>query len=322
LIYSRPNGSLDGSLSHVFFLKVRNDRVEKTAGLLAFVRTVESGSFTNASRAIGSSPSAVAKSVARLERRLGVRLLQRSTRTLGLTAEGSAYYERVAPLLRAIADADTVVQGVDDARGLLRVTAPTDLNRLLLTAWMWDFVDRHPKLKLELSIMNRRIDLIREGYDIAVRIGPISDSGLIGRKLAELPLILVASPDYIAGRGAPRSIDDLQQHACLRYILAGRPYAWTWRDGTTLVPDGPLDTNSGETLRLAALHGAGTSTCSAPPLPRMSPQAGSSRCSPICRCAPCRSTRFTPSAVRSRFGSGCSSTFWSTALLRCKDDGA
>jgi DNA-binding transcriptional LysR family regulator len=118
--------------------------VEKTAGLLAFVRMVESGSFTNASK-----------------RRLGVRLLQRSTRTLGLTAEGSAYYERVAPLLRAIADADTVVQGVDDARGLLRVTAPTDLNRLLLTAWMRDFADRHPKLKLELSIMNRRIDLIR-----------------------------------------------------------------------------------------------------------------------------------------------------------------
>jgi DNA-binding transcriptional LysR family regulator len=231
--------------------------VEKTAGLLAFVRTVESGSFTNASRAIGSSPSAVAKSVARLERRLGVRLLQRSTRTLGLTAEGSAYYERVAPLLRAIADADTVVQGVDDARGLLRVTAPTDLNRLLLTAWMRDFADRHPKLKLELSIMNRRVDLIREGYDVAVRIGPISDSGLIGRKLAELPLVLAASPDYIAGRGAPRSIDDLPQHACLRYILAGRPYTWIWRDGATLVPDGPLDTNGGETLRLAAVQGAG-----------------------------------------------------------------
>src|ERR1700727_1325420 len=90
--------------------------LEKTTGLLAFVRTVESGSFTNASRASGSSPSAVAKSVARLERRLGVRLLQRSTRTLGLTAEGSAYYERVAPLLRAIADADNVVQGVDGRR--------------------------------------------------------------------------------------------------------------------------------------------------------------------------------------------------------------
>jgi DNA-binding transcriptional LysR family regulator len=231
--------------------------LEKTTGLLAFVRTVETGSFTNAGRVIGSSPSAIAKSVARLERRLGVRLLQRSTRTLGLTAEGSAYYERVAPLLRAIEDADNVVQTVRDARGLLRVTAPTDLSRTLLTAWIEAFASRHPKLKLELNILDRRVDLIREGYDIAVRVGAVSDSGLVGRKLADLPLVLAASPDYIARHGAPGSIDELQRHACLRYLLAGRPYAWTWRDGTTLVPDGPLDTNSGDALRLAALHGAG-----------------------------------------------------------------
>ena len=105
--------------------------------------------------------------------------------------------------------------------------------------------------------MDRRVDLIREGYDIAVRVGPVSDSGLVGRKLADLPLVLAASPDYIARHGAPGSIDELQRHAWLRYLLAGRPYAWTWRDGTTLVPDGPLDTNSGDALRLAALQGAG-----------------------------------------------------------------
>ena len=225
--------------------------------MLAFVKTVEAGSFTNASRTIGSSPSAIAKSVARLERRLGVRLLQRSTRTLGLTAEGSAYYERIAPLLRAIEDADSVVQTVDDARGLLRVTAPSDLGRTLIGAWMEAFASRHPRLKLELSILDRRVDLIREGYDVAVRVGAISDTGLVARKLADLPLALVASPDYIARRGAPRSLNDLRQHACLRYVLAGRPYAWRWRDGATLVPDGPLDSNDGHALRLAALYGAG-----------------------------------------------------------------
>lgn len=231
--------------------------LEKTTGLLAFIRTVETGSFTNAGRTIGSSSSAVAKSVARLERRLGVRLLQRSTRTLGLTAEGSAYYERVAPLLRAIEDADDAIQTVEDAHGLLRVTAPTDLRRILIAAWASEFAPRHPRLKLELSILDRRVDLIREGYDIAVRVGPIADSGLIARKLAEHPLVLVASPDYLARRGSPGSIDDLRQHVCLRYILAGRPYAWTWADGTMLVPEGPLDTNSGDTLRLAALQGMG-----------------------------------------------------------------
>ena len=231
--------------------------LEKTTGLLAFVRTVETGSFTSASRMIGSSPSAVAKSVGRLKRRLGVRLLQRSTRTLALTAEGSAYYERVAPLLRAIEDADTIVQTVDDARGLLRVTAPSDLTRTLISAWIEKFAARHPRLKLELNILDRRVDLIREGYDVAVRVGPISDSGLVARKLADLAPVLTASPDYIARHGAPRSVDDLRRHACLRYLLAGRPYAWRWRDGTTLVADGPLDTNDGYALRVAALYGAG-----------------------------------------------------------------
>jgi DNA-binding transcriptional LysR family regulator len=231
--------------------------LEKTTGLFAFIRTVETGSFTNASRTIGSTPSAVAKSVARLERRLGVRLLQRSTRTLGLTAEGSAYYERIAPLLRAIEDADGFAQTAEEARGLLRVTAPSDLSQTLISAWMETFALRHPGLKLELNILDRRVDLIREGYDLAVRVGAISDTGLVARKLAELPLVLVASPDYIARRGAPRSVDDLRQHACLRYVLAGRPYAWRWRDGTTLIPDGPLDSNDGHALRQAALYGAG-----------------------------------------------------------------
>src|ERR1700754_3771684 len=101
--------------------------LEKTAGLVAFVRTIDLGSFSGAARYLGSSPSAVSKSVARLERRLGVRLIQRSTRTLSLTAEGAAYYERVAPLLRALEDAGDVVQQADNAHGLLRVTAPVEV---------------------------------------------------------------------------------------------------------------------------------------------------------------------------------------------------
>jgi len=106
--------------------------LEKTTGLVAFVRTVDAGSFSAASRLIGSSQSAVSKSVARLERRLGVRLIQRSTRTLGLTAEGTAYYERVAPLLRAIEEAEDVVQVASEAKGLLRVSAPQEFGRLLV----------------------------------------------------------------------------------------------------------------------------------------------------------------------------------------------
>lgn len=231
--------------------------VEKTAGIAAFVRTVEEGSFTEAARKLGASPSAVSKSVARLEHRLGVRLLRRSTRNLSLTTEGAAYFEQVAPLIAAIDDAEDMLDAKGDARGLLRVTAPTDLTRLLVAGWIEEFSAGHPRLKLELSVADRHVDLIREGYDVAVRVGRLTDSALIGRKLAELPAALAASPSYIARNGAPASVADLRHHACLRYISPTGPYPWTWADGTSLVPDGPLDSNDGSALKLAALEGAG-----------------------------------------------------------------
>jgi DNA-binding transcriptional LysR family regulator len=231
--------------------------LEKTAGLVAFVRTVDSGSFSNASRAIGSSASAVSKSVARLERRLGVRLLQRSTRTLSLTTEGAAYYERVAPLLRAIEDAEDVVQMAESARGLLRVTAPVFVGRTLIGEWSQAFLARHPDVKLELSVSDRHVDLIREGFDVALRIGDLSDTDLTARKLADLAMVMIASSDYVARRGAPRTVEELRQHACLRYLLAGKPYPFAFADGTTITPESALDSDDGITLYHAALHGAG-----------------------------------------------------------------
>ena len=149
--------------------------LEKTTGLVAFVRTVDAGSFSAASRLIGSSQSAVSKSVARLERRLGVRLIQRSTRTLGLTAEGTAYYERVAPLLRAIEEAEDVVQVASEAKGRLRVSAPQEFGRLLVACWAPEFLARHPGLKLELNVTDRNVDIIREGYDLAIRMGSLPE---------------------------------------------------------------------------------------------------------------------------------------------------
>ncbi|MBL8837289.1 MAG: LysR family transcriptional regulator [Alphaproteobacteria bacterium] len=231
--------------------------LEKTAGLVAFVRTVDSGSFSTAAKLVGASPSAVSKSVARLERRLNVRLIRRSTRTLRLTAEGQAYYERIAPLLRAIEDAEDVVQRAEDAHGLLRVTVPVDLGRALIGTWAEAFVLCHPRIKLEMSVTDRNVDLIRESYDVAVRIGPLRDTNLVGRAMGELPTVLVASPGYAARRGLPRSRDELNDHACLRYRLAGRPSAYAFADGTELIPDGPLDADDGGTLRQAALSGAG-----------------------------------------------------------------
>src|SRR5258707_3076378 len=132
--------------------------LEKTTGLVAFVRPVDAGSFSGASRVIGSSQSAVSKSVAALERRLGAKLIQRSTRTLSLTAEGQAYYERVAPLLRAIEDAEDVVQGPATARGLIRVSAPQELGLMLIAPWSASFLERYPEVSLELGITDRFVD--------------------------------------------------------------------------------------------------------------------------------------------------------------------
>jgi DNA-binding transcriptional LysR family regulator len=231
--------------------------LEKTAGLVAFVRTVDAGSFASAARLIGASPSAVSKSVARLEQRLGVRLLQRSTRTLSPTAEGAAYYERAAPHLRAIEEAEDIVQVPENVRGLLRVTVPTTFGRPLIAAWAGSFLGQYPDIKLELSVTDRRVDLIRESFDIAVRIGELQDISLIGRSLGVLHYVLAASPNYLERRGAPRSIDDLKQHACLRYLHAGRPLPFAFADGTRIVPDGPFDTDDAQYLIEAALEGAG-----------------------------------------------------------------
>ena len=231
--------------------------LEKTAGLVAFVRTVDAGSFASAARLIGASPSAVSKSVARLERRLGVRLLQRSTRTLSPTAEGAAYYERVVPHLRAIEEAEDIAQVPENVRGLVRVTVPTTFGRPLIAAWADSFLDRYPDIKLELSVTDRRVDLIRESFDIAVRFGELEDTSLIGRSLGALHYVLAASPRYLDRRGTPRSIDGLKQHACLRYLRAGRPFPFTFADGTRFVPEGPFDTDDAQYLIDAALEGAG-----------------------------------------------------------------
>jgi DNA-binding transcriptional LysR family regulator len=131
---------------------------------------------------------------------------------------------------------------------LLRVTAPVFVGRTLIGAWSEAFLARHPNVKLELSVTDRHVDLIREGFDVALRIGELPDTELTARKLASLSMVIVASPDYLAHRGMPRAIEDLREHACLRYLLAGRSYPFMFADGTSLTPDGPLDSDDGITL--------------------------------------------------------------------------
>lgn len=231
--------------------------LDHSQGLLAFVRAVQAGSFSGAARLLGVAPSAVSKGVARLEARLGVRLFQRSTRTLTLTREGAAYHERIEPLLRALDEATDSLQSPMAAQGQLRVSMPAAIGRGLTELLTRDFVPRHPRLKLDIGMTDRHVDLIREGYDVAIRVGPAADSELNARLLTEVPLVLVAAPGYLGLHGEPDSIEALSGHRHVRYVHGGRPYPIRFADGRAITPEGVLDTDSGDVLRIAALNGVG-----------------------------------------------------------------
>lgn len=231
--------------------------MERLHGLSAFVRAVEAGSFTAAARLLGTTPSAVSKSISRLEARLGTRLFHRSTRAFVLTDEGNAYYGRVAPLVRGLEEATEVLARPTAAVGRLRVSMPSDLGRTLLGPITATLLPRHPRLSLDVSVTDQHVDLIREGFDLALRAGHPGDSGLYARPLADLPLVLVASPAYLASHGEPRTVADLSRHRHVRYRLAGQPLPITFADGLRLPVDGTFDTDSGEAMRVAAVNGLG-----------------------------------------------------------------
>ncbi len=231
--------------------------IERLQGLSAFVRAVEAGSFTGGAKLLGTTPSAISKSIARLEQRVGARLFHRSTRSFSLTAEGQDYFDRISPLMRALEEASDSLRSGQEPAGRLRLSMPADLGRFLMQAITTQFLPHHPHVKLDVSLTDRHVDLIREGFDLTIRVGRVADTGLMSRSLGELPLVLVASPAYLSARGEPRSTDDLRHHAHVRYMLAGRPFPITFADGTSLTPEGALDADSGDALRIAAVNGLG-----------------------------------------------------------------
>jgi DNA-binding transcriptional LysR family regulator len=224
--------------------------------LATFVCAVESGSFTAAARVIGSTPSAVSKGIAQLEQRLGVRLFHRSTRTVALTNEGRAYYDSIAPHLRALKEAGERLRE-DRATGRLRVSLPRDFGVALLEGITRDLMGQHPSLSLDVSLSDRHVDLIREGFDLAVRIGEVADTGLIVRRLGTLTLVLAASPGYLAKRGSPTCRTELRHHDHVRYRLGGALFPIKFADGVMMDLEGHFDSDSGEALRIAALSGLG-----------------------------------------------------------------
>ena len=231
--------------------------LEPTTGLRAFVRAAEAGSFSAAARLAGTTPSAVSKSVERLETRLGVKLFLRTTRSLTLTVDGTAYYERVAPLLRSLDEAGDVLSSTNKARGSLRVSLPGVLGPTLVEHLTDGFAQRYPDIRLDISITDRHVDLVREGYDAALRVGAVEAVDWMVRRIATLPLVLVAAPAWLERAGCPATRDELFRVAHIRYRLGSHVYPIRFADGFELATEGALDTDSGQAMRTAALAGMG-----------------------------------------------------------------
>lgn len=212
--------------------------LERLAGLLAFARAGSLGSFTAAAHSLSISPSAVSRSVQRLEQRLGVSLFTRTTRSLTLTAEGRELHERALRLLR---DAEEIEQAAMAARsepsGTLRVAASLPIGVHVIAPALPAFRRLHPKVTVDLRLSDRMVDLIEEGIDVAVRIGELADSRLLSRRLAPHRFCCFAAPAYLAARGVPARPEDLEGHdtVSLRYQSTGQTLRWPFRIGDRLV---------------------------------------------------------------------------------------
>ncbi len=235
--------------------------LDQLPAMAIFVRVVELGGFTAAAEDLGLSKSQVSKQITRLEDRLGTRLLNRTTRRLSLTEAGTVFFERCQEVVSAAEAADSAVSHLAEApRGVLRVNAPVSFGNLHVTPALHEFMTRCPDLRIELSLNDRRVDLVEEGYDVGIRIGKLHDSSLVARLLARNKRILVAAPSYLAHHGAPASLEDLRDHSCLIYAYqeSGQVWAMTGPDGERKVKvDGRLRTNNGDAIAVAAGSGLG-----------------------------------------------------------------
>ena len=231
------------------------------AEITVFVQVVQAGSFTEAARRLGLPKSTVSRRVSRLEDTLGVRLLQRTTRTLRLTDAGSAFFDRVS---RAIADIDEAAHAVTQAQeapqGELRLTAPVDFGIAYLAEIIREFTELYPEVRVDIELTGRTVDLVAEGFDLALRAGTLQDSSLVASKVGQVENGLYASPDYVERRGKPKKPSDLSEHACILFRARDGARRWQLRGpkGTTEVAvRGPVTSNDFTFLRSSALAGTG-----------------------------------------------------------------
>ncbi len=236
---------------------------ERLSGIVAFVQAVETGSFAQAAERMQLTRSAVGKSIARLEERLGVRLFHRTTRRQSLTEDGQAYYERCVRVLAELDAAEAALEtGRREPSGRLRVSAPVLFGRHCVVPVLLRLAGKYPGLAVDVSFSDRVVDLIEEGFDLAVRIGTLPDSGsLAARRLGSQRMAISASPSYLAKHGHPKSIDDLQGHTGIAYGRAGQTAPWPVRDASGNIREPRIESrlrfDDLQAIADAAVSGAG-----------------------------------------------------------------
>jgi DNA-binding transcriptional LysR family regulator len=225
-----------------------------------FSSVAQSGSFSAAGRALGLTPSAVSRTIDRIEARLGVRLMLRTTRVLTLTAEGQTYLGAARRILADLEDAEQSIADQGAPRGRVRVSAALAHGRMSVVPLLGAFVRLYPHILVDISLTDAVVDVAAGQADVAIRFGKLPDSPLTARRLGETGRTVVASPDYLARRGMPRVPEDLHDHDCLNFNFRRAEPVWPFRrDGRdyALTVSGPVEANNGETLTQLALAGVG-----------------------------------------------------------------
>lgn len=248
-----------GHFSKISFMKTNNGGALQD--LAVFVAVAETEGFSAAARRLGASKAMVSVAIARLEARLGVRLLQRTTRRLSLTEAGAAALPHAQRSLLAARDAEeAATHGLASPRGVLRINAPMSFGLLHVVPALGEFAETHAEVRVDLVLDDRVLDLVEGGFDLALRIGTLSDSGLVAQRLATSRSVIVAHPDYLARAGEPRTPGDLAGHAALLYSLSTTGSRWELTRGPkreTVRVRGPLLANSSLALHRALLQGLG-----------------------------------------------------------------
>jgi DNA-binding transcriptional LysR family regulator len=233
---------------------------DRARSLEVFAAVATHGSFSAAGRLLGLTPSAVSRTVDRIEARLGVRLLLRTTRALTLTAEGQAYLGAARRILTDLDDAEQAIADQGAPRGRLRVSAALSHGRLCIVPLLGEFTRLYPHILIDISLSDSIVDVAAGQADIAIRFGPLADSGLTARKLGENGRVIVASPAYLARHGTPRVPADLHDHNCLNFNFRRAEPVWPFCDGQSdyaMTVTGNIEANNGETLGQLAAAGVG-----------------------------------------------------------------